>query len=72
MEIVFRCLEGGRKLYTVVSQGRELFVGTRHECDRYLAIHERKVLEEREGDLRPTRHRPFLARTYRVSGKLHA
>ncbi|MFV1958944.1 MAG: hypothetical protein ACC662_05980 [Planctomycetota bacterium] len=71
MEIVFLCLEGGKRLYGVRRQGLEIFAGTRDECDRFLDLHRRKAAAEREDDQRPHRARPYLARTYHVS-KMHA
>ena len=72
MEVVFRCLRRGKRLFSVVSFGQELFVGTRGECARFLDIHNHKVLEQREEDLRPPRRRALVARSYRTSVKLHA
>lgn len=71
MNIVFHCLERGRRLYAVRRQGEDLFVGTREQCDRFREIHERKVLEERAKEVTPVRRAPFEVRTYRKS-KVHA
>jgi hypothetical protein len=67
MEIEFRCIEAGRKLFSIRRQGEEIFVGTEGECRRFLEIHTRKVLEERENDLKVQRQPPFVVRTYRRS-----
>lgn len=71
MDIVFMCLQQGKRLYSVSRQGEQLFAGTRDECERYLEIHNRKILDERENDLRIPRPRPYRPRAYRV-GKMHA
>ena len=65
MELVFKSLQRGKKFYAVRLNGRELFIGTPGECERFLAIHDRKVVEERELDRKPRRSRPFLVRTFR-------
>ena len=72
MELTFVCLQDGRRLYAVRQYGRELFVGTRAECTRYLEIHNQKVLEEHRAARANPRMRPYTARTYRVARKLHA
>ncbi|MFM8979862.1 MAG: hypothetical protein ACKOSS_05305 [Planctomycetia bacterium] len=66
MEIRFRCLEAGRRYYAVLVHGLELFVGTRPECDRFLAIHNRKVAEEQESLRRVPRGRPAQVRVFRT------
>jgi hypothetical protein len=65
MEIVFLCLQNGRKFYSVRLNGQEIFVGTQGECDRFLEIHNRKVDEERVEHSRTPRARPYTVRTYR-------
>ena len=72
MDIVFTCLQDGQGLYAVREHGSDLFVGSREECGRFLAIHRRKVLEEREHDRRGHRHAPIRVRTYRAPRRLHA
>jgi hypothetical protein len=67
MELVFRCLDSGRKLFSVMRQGQEIFVGTEEECTRFLSLHDQKVSEERELERRPPRHAPMRAKTYRVA-----
>ncbi len=67
MELVFRCLDGGRKLYGVVRQGREIFVGTREECGRFVDLHTRKVLREREDEEKPHRLPSPRPRVHRVA-----
>lgn len=67
MELVFRCLESGQRLYAVVRQGQDIFVGTEEECSRFLALHDQKVRDEREQDRRPPRHAPVRTRSYRVA-----
>lgn len=66
MEIRFRCIEAGRRYYAVLVHGLELFVGTRPECDRFLAIHDRKVAEEQELLRRVPRGRPAQLRVFRT------
>ena len=65
MEVVFKCLQGGKRFYGVKLNGQELFVGTSEECDRYIEIHNQKVLQERIDESRPPRSRPVSIRTYR-------
>jgi hypothetical protein len=65
METVFLCLQGGRKFYSVRRNGQEIFVGTQTECERFRAIHDRKVREEREDLLRTPRAKAVAVRTYR-------
>ena len=71
MTIEFHCVDDGRRLYAVREFGSQLFVGTRGECDRFLEIHLQKVVDQRIEDNRIRRHRPFMARRYRVS-RMHA
>ena len=66
MEIVFLCLERGTKIYAVRRHGLDVFAGSEDECERFLQLHTRKVLEEREEARRPQRARPYAARTYRA------
>lgn len=66
MEIVFLCLERGTKIYAVRRNGLDVFAGALEECERFLQLHTRKVLDEREEAKRPARARPFTARTYRA------
>lgn len=65
MEIVFRCMAEGKRYYGVWRQGRELFVGTMPECDRYMAAHRDKLHEERRQDAMPMRSRPVAFRIFR-------
>ncbi len=65
MEIVFKCLQDGHKYYVVRLNGHDLFVGTPGECERFLAIHNRKVAQEQDLDRKPRRNRPVTIRTYR-------
>jgi hypothetical protein len=65
MEVLFLCLQNGKKFYSVRLNGEEIFVGTRGECDRFLEIHNRKVDEERVGLQKTPRARPVSIRTYR-------
>ena len=67
MEILFLCLEGGRRYYSVRLNGQEIFVGTRLECDRFLALHDQKVAEEQAEARRTPRARPFPIRSYRAT-----
>ena len=67
MEILFNCLEGGRRYYSVRLNGQEIFVGTRAECDRFLCLHETKVREEQVESRRIPRARPFPVKTFRAA-----
>ena len=67
MEILFRCLEAGRRLYSVRLNGQEIFVGTRPECDRFLSLHAQKVALEQAEARRMPRARPFAVRSYRTA-----
>jgi len=71
MDIRFLCLEHGRKYYAVRLSGEDIFVGTRGECDRFIAIHDQKVAVAQAEALRGPRSRAMPAKTYRVS-KLRA
>jgi hypothetical protein len=66
MELMFKCLQAGKKFYALTRHGEEIFVGTRGECQRFLEIHNAKVLAEREEMRRIPRARPFPVRTYQV------
>jgi hypothetical protein len=65
MEVLFKCLQQGKRFYSVRLNGQELFVGSSDECDRYLEIHNAKVAQERLDDQRVPRSRPITIRTYR-------
>ena len=65
MELVFTCLQDGRKYYTVRLNGEAIFTGTTGECERFLSIHNRKVTEEQDLERKPRRNRPVTIRTYR-------
>lgn len=67
MQLVFRCLDDGKELYGVLRQGREIFVGTREECGRFLELHLGKVQEERENERRPHRLPPPRPRIFHVA-----
>jgi hypothetical protein len=67
MELVFHCVDGGRRLYSVERQGRSIFVGSEDECRRFLALHRSKVREEHEDERRPHRLPPPRPRVYRVA-----
>jgi hypothetical protein len=71
MEVLFLCLQGGRKYYSVHLSGERIFVGTRPECARFMKIHEEKVAREQEDNLRTPRSRPYHVQTYSAS-RLHA
>lgn len=66
MERRFVCIEGGRRYYAVVRNGLQIFVGTQPECERFLAIHERKVAEETAQMHRVPRGTPGPWRVYRT------
>lgn len=65
MELVFKCIQDGKKYYTVRLNGHALFTGTTGECERFLSIHNRKVCEEQELERKPRRNRTVTIRTYR-------
>lgn len=67
MEVLFNCLEHGRRYYSVRLNGLEIFVGTRSECDRFLELHNQKVALEQAEARRMPRARPFPVRTYRAA-----
>jgi hypothetical protein len=71
MEVLFLCLQGGRRFYSVRLNGQEIFVGTRGECDRFIAIHNQKVDQEQAEARRVPRARAVAIRTYKQV-KLHA
>lgn len=65
MEVVFYCIQDGQSFYRVVLNGRQIFVGTKEECGRFIDIHNEKVAEERADHARIPRSRPVSVRTYR-------
>ncbi len=65
MEVLFKCLQQGKRYYSVRLNGQELFVGTSDECERYMQLHEQKVAQEQLEHARTPRSRPFTIRTYR-------
>ena len=65
MELVFKCLQDGKKYYVVRLNGQAIFTGTPGECERFLAIHNRKANEEQELERKPRRNRTVTIRTYR-------
>jgi hypothetical protein len=65
MQVHFKCLNEGKRLYSVSRNQREVFVGTRGECVRFLEIHNSKVAQEHTEWLRTPRARPVVIRTYR-------
>jgi hypothetical protein len=67
MDIRFLCLQGGRQYFEVVLQGEPIFVGSRSECDRFMAIHEEKVAQDQADDLRDPRSRAVPVRVYHHS-----
>lgn len=71
MEVLFKCLPGGERYYSVRLNGRELFVGSQDECRRYISIHNRKVAEEHIEQRRTPRSKPVSIRTYRAA-RAHA
>lgn len=66
MEILFRCIEAGRRYYGVRLNGQEIFVGTHVECDRFLKIHNEKVSLEQAEARRTPRGRPAQLHIYRT------
>lgn len=66
MEILFRCIEAGRRYYGVRLNGQEIFVGTHAECDRFLKIHNEKVSLEQAEARRTPRGRPAQLHIYRT------
>jgi len=65
MEVLFKCLQEGKRYYAVRRNGEELFVGTGEECERYLGLHQKKVEQQRIDERRTPRSRPVSIRTYR-------
>ena len=65
MEVLFKCLQEGKRYYGVRLNGQEIFVGSTEECERFIAIHNNKVAQEHEDAQRTPRARPFAIRTYR-------
>lgn len=65
MDVLFHCIQDGQKFYRVVLNGREIFVGSHDECDRFIAIHNEKVAQEQIENARTPRNRPVSVRTYR-------
>ncbi len=65
MEILFKCLQDGKRFYAVRRGNHDVFVGSRSECARFLEIHNHKVRDEHLDALRPQRNRVVQPRTYR-------
>ncbi len=65
MEVIFFCIQGGKRLYRVRLNGQEIFVGAHDECERFMEIHNRKVAQQLQDEQRVPRARPFPVRTYR-------
>ena len=65
MEVLFKCLQEGKRYYTVRRNGQDLFVGSSEECERYLEIHSQKVEQQQLEEKRTPRYRPVSIRTYR-------
>jgi len=65
MDVVFYCIQDGKSLHRVILNGKQLFVGTQDECDRFIEIHNQKVVQERLDDQRVPRNRPVSVRTFR-------
>jgi hypothetical protein len=66
MEILFRCIDAGRRYFAVRLNGQEIFVGTHGECDRFLKIHNEKVSLEQAEARRTPRGRPAQLHIYRT------
>ncbi len=66
-DIRFHGLWHGRKIFRVSREGRALFTGTRSECNRFLSLHEEKVLREKKTMENPRRRGPVYVRSYRVA-----
>lgn len=65
MEVLFKCLQEGKRYYGVRLNGQEIFVGSTEECERFIGMHNEKVAEEQADQLRTPRNRPVSIRTYR-------
>ena len=65
MDVVFLCIQDGKRFYRVVLNGQQIFVGTRDECDRFIEIHNQKVLQEQIDAQKTPRSRPVSVKTYR-------
>ena len=65
MEIVFYCIQDGQSFYRVVLNGKQIFLGTKDECGRFIEIHNQKVEDERLEHQRVPRNRPVSVRTFR-------
>ena len=64
MEIRFYCIHDGKKFYTVVLHGEEIFCGSKGECQRFIKIHNEKVHRNLFEATIP-RPRPGNVRVYR-------
>ena len=65
MEVLFKCLQEGKRYYSVRLNGQEIFVGSTAECERFISIHNSKVAQDHVDQQRIPRTRPFAIRTYR-------
>ena len=66
MDVRFYGTWHGRKLYRVIREGRDIFTGTRGECNRFIRLHLEKCEKETRDLSRRRRRRPFEKR-YRIS-----
>ena len=67
MDVVFKCLQNGRRYYGVWRNGLEIFVGSRDECDRYLELLQEKVAQAQREAQRVPRSGPIRVTTYRAT-----
>ena len=65
LEIRFAFRRYGRSFYRVLKGGRQLFLGLRGECDRFVRIHVEKVVRE-VLRITPPRDRRCRIRSFRV------
>ena len=65
MDVVFYCIQDGKSFYRVVLNGRQIFLGAKDECARFIEIHNEKVAQEHVENARTPRSRPVSVRTYR-------
>ena len=65
LEVRFSFRKHGKRFYSVIKGGRELFLGLKAECERFAKLHVEKVVRE---ILRvtPPRDRRCRVRSFRV------
>ncbi len=65
LEVKYAFRKHGKRFYSVIKGGRELFLGLKAECERFAKLHVEKVVRE-VLRVTPPRDRRCRVRTFRV------